>query len=69
MLFSRVSGDNISKSYGHLKILFEIFYFMFFSLPVDLVTGLGVAEVTVGVTKKSKKCFSRSDFKQIFKWS
>jgi len=42
MHFFRVSGDQISKSYGHLKIMFKIFYFpfsryRFHSLPVRVL--------------------------------
>ena len=50
MLFSRVSVDKISKRYGHLKILFKIFYFhfsryRFHSLPVrKLLTSSGTAK-------------------------
>ena len=43
MLFSRVSGDKISKS-GHLKILFS-----FFPLPVEPVTGLAVPEYSLAL--------------------
>ena len=47
MLFFRVSGDKNTKSYDHLKILLKIFYFHFFSLPVEPVTGLAVIDFSL----------------------
>ena len=56
MLFFRVSGDKISQwpfkdsvqnIYGHSKILFKTIDFHFFSLPVEPITGLGVAEFRI----------------------